>query len=138
MRMTNFVRTYGITTVELSEKLGISQASVWYWHKTGKLKNYVVNENIFYVPKKITRLYANIKSRCNNSNDKKFKYYGGKGIKSNLTISDLRFLWDRDNAKDMIQPSLDRKNSDKNYSIENCQFIEMKENRAKRWIKKNV
>lgn len=28
----------------------------------------------------------------------------------------------------MYQPSIDRKDSDKDYSIENCRFIEWKEN----------
>ncbi len=78
------------------------------------------------------KLLNNINQRCNYPKDKKYKYYGGKGIKNFLTLEDLKYLWNRDRAGLMKQPSIDRKNGNGNYTIENCQFIEMEANRKKR------
>lgn len=72
----------------------------------------------------------NIRYRCNSEKDRKYKYYGGKGIKCLLTIADLKFLWQRDNADTMKQPSVNRFDSDKDYVLDNCQFIEMANNRS--------
>ena len=67
------------------------------------------------------------KQRCNNPNNNSYKYYGGKGIKCLLTTKEIKFLWDRDNASEMNQSSIHRKNSDGNYIIDNCEFLEHKE-----------
>ena len=80
----------------------------------------------------LIKLLQNMKQRCNYPKDKKFKYYGGKGIKCLLTGKDLKFLWFRDKAFLMKQPSIDRKNNSLNYTLDNCQFLEMELNRIKR------
>jgi hypothetical protein len=80
----------------------------------------------------LRQLYRNIKSRCENLKDKKYKYYGGKSIKCLLSKEDLIFLWNRDNANLMRQASIDRIDSKGNYELNNCRFIEMKENRIRR------
>ena len=80
----------------------------------------------------LRQLLKNIKQRCNYPKDKKYKYYGGKGIKCLLIMEDLKYLWFRDKAYNLKQPSIDRKNSDGDYIIKNCRFIEMAENRKKR------
>ncbi len=72
---------------------------------------------------------SNIKQRCEYPRDKKYKYYGGRGIKCLLSMADLQFLWDRDKAGLMEQPSIHRRDNQKDYCIENCQFIEMYLNR---------
>lgn len=40
----------------------------------------------------------------------------------------MKWLWVRDNAFDLIKPSLDRINSKENYSYDNCRFIELSKN----------
>ena len=76
------------------------------------------------------KFYHNkIKTRCENPKSDKFKYYGGKGIKNQLTIEDVKFLWFRDKAYLMKKPSIDRIKSDKNYTLDNCRFLEMEINR---------
>lgn len=76
----------------------------------------------------LKRIWNDINTRCYNPNCKKYYLYGGKGIKNHLSLEDLQFLFDRDNGKDLKRPSIDRKDSSKSYTIENCQFIEFSEN----------
>lgn len=77
------------------------------------------------------RTFKNVRQRCTYIKDKKFKYYGGKGIKCLITKNEIKYLWHRDNANLMKHPSIDRKNVKGDYTLENCQFIEMEENRVK-------
>ena len=72
-----------------------------------------------------------IKKRCNNPNNKSYKYYGGRGIKCLITSDELDQLWIRDKAHLMKQPSIDRENNSKNYTYNNCCFIEMTHNIGK-------
>lgn len=70
------------------------------------------------------KTYRNIMKRCNNPKHKGYKYYGGKGIKCLLTPSQLHFLWKRDRADKLKSPSIDRRDSSKDYTHQNCRFIE--------------
>lgn len=54
--------------------------------------------------------------------------YGKHGIKNYLTKEDVKFLWDRDHAELMKNPSIDRVNPAGDYTIENSRFIELTEN----------
>lgn len=82
------------------------------------------------------RLYS-IKYRCENPKCSGFKRYGGRGIKCLLTVDDLRFMWNRDNAKSMVKPSIDRIDNDGHYELSNCRFIEAQENLLKMLNKKD-
>lgn len=82
--------------------------------------------------------YSNILKRCNSINNVSYKWYGGKGIKCLLTPRNVKFLWKRDKAQLMKQPSIDRIDSNKNYTLENCRFIEMNVNRTKRLYTKRL
>jgi hypothetical protein len=64
---------------------------------------------------------ASIRTRCNTPNT----YYKRKGIKNFLTYEDIKFLWFRDKAFKMIQPSIRRKEKSKDYIIDNCHFMEL-------------
>ena len=74
------------------------------------------------------RFLKHIKSRCNILTHKTYKYYGGKGIKCLITMSDLKKLWFRDKAYNLKRPSIDRKDTNKDYTYDNCRFIEFSRN----------
>lgn len=94
-------------------------------------------EKILQYQKELKRKYPwksifnSIKQRCENPNHIFYKYYGLRGIKNFLTLEDVKFLYVKYKANLMIKPSIDRKNSKKNYTLDNCQFIELEENSAK-------
>ena len=80
---------------------------------------------------KCQRVFYNMKYRCNNPKDRKYRYYGGKGIKCYITYLQICYLWERDKANKMKQPSIDRVDANKNYTLQNCRFIELKDNRKR-------
>jgi len=73
-------------------------------------------------------VWTQIKQRCNNPKATGYKWYGGRGIKCLITLEELKFLWFRDKAWKLKIPSIDRKDSNGNYTLENCRFIELSEN----------
>jgi len=82
--------------------------------------------------------YYGARARCNNPNQKGYSSYGGKGIKFRMTLMDFRTLWERDQADQMKQPSIDRLDSNKDYVLGNCRYIEHLENSikgTKKWQK---
>lgn len=72
--------------------------------------------------------YACAKKRCECPSQINYKFYGGRGIKFNLTLEEVKDLYLRDEAYNMKQPSLDREDPNKDYVYENCRFIELVEN----------
>lgn len=76
--------------------------------------------------------FNNARYRCNNPNAEFYYCYGAKGIKFNLTIDEIKELWFKYNASEMNRPSIDRIKSDKDYTVDNCRFIEWGENSAER------
>lgn len=80
------------------------------------------------------KTYNGIQTRCLNKNAYNFNYYGGRGILNFLKIKDLKFLWERDNAELMVRPEIHRKNNDKHYTLENCEYVEHKEHRILHYI----
>lgn len=87
------------------------------------------------------RCYQLAKQRCVNPKNPAFKWYGGKGIKFLMSKEDFKFLWFRDKAYLMDNPSIDRKKSNDNYELSNCQFIELRLNSKKDYChpyKKNM
>ncbi len=71
------------------------------------------------------KTYAYIMYRCKYN---KMSSYVKTGIKNYLTIENLKYLWKRDKAHKMKQPSIDRINPKKNYTLKNCRYIEKKYN----------
>ena len=76
--------------------------------------------------------YGYARNRCIYPSDVSYKYYGGRGIKFKLTKDDIKHLWFRDKAYLMEIPSIDRKNNDGDYKLENCRFLEKSENSRRR------
>lgn len=78
---------------------------------------------------KIYHIWISIKQRCNNSNNHKYKDYGGRGIKickgwENDFMS--FYNWSINNGyKEGL--SIDRINNDGNYEPQNCRWVTMKE-----------
>lgn len=75
--------------------------------------------------------FYNAKQRCNNPNNPNYPWYGGKGIKFELTPEEIEKIWFRDKAYNMKFPTIDRIKVKENYSFSNCQFLENKENSLK-------
>lgn len=73
-----------------------------------------------------------IVGRCKYKSNSSYKYYGEKGIKCLITKEDLKTLWFRDKAYELIKPSIDRKNPDGDYTFKNCRFIEMFDNLSRK------
>jgi len=59
--------------------------------------------------------------------------YGKRGIKLLMTRNDFKALWFRDKACLLKFPSIDRIDTTGNYEIGNCRFIEMQENRMRKY-----
>lgn len=72
--------------------------------------------------------YEKAKTRCNNPHNNKYSRYGSRGIKFLLTFADAKYLWDRDSGEKLNRASIDRINSDGDYTLQNCRFIELSEN----------
>ena len=68
------------------------------------------------------------RTRCNCKTHKAYPNYGGRGIKCLLSLDDIKFLWHRHNAYKMKRPSIDRIDSNGDYTFNNCRFIELSEN----------
>jgi hypothetical protein len=76
--------------------------------------------------RKLKDLYSNIKDRCYNPNNKRYKNYGRRGItvcKKWLSNRHSFYKWATENN---YQPglSIDRINNDGNYKQSNCRFVD--------------
>lgn len=132
---SRYKRLYGKTIVELAKELGFSIPKVSIMHHAGALDHLQIEgaRDIHQLHGNLYRVLRNINHRCNNKSDKKFRYYGGKGIKNFMSFSDVFYLWMRDRAELMQQPSIDRIDPAGHYTIENCRFIETRENRKRKY-----
>jgi len=96
-------------------------------------KNNLDNEKLrhkdYYQSHPWQRTYDNIMTRCENINSKSYISYGGRGIKCQITANELKEIWLRDKAYEMIEPSIDRFDNNGNYAFDNCRYIELDINR---------
>ena len=81
--------------------------------------------------------FRNAKNRCLNPNDPAYEDYGGRGIKFLMTLDDFKFLWFRDKAYNMEVPTVDRLDSNSNYQVDNCEYVELQENGFRAQMKLN-
>lgn len=76
---------------------------------------------------------SNIKRRLAPKALRREKNKNYRKIKNFLTKEDLRFLWFRDKAYSMKQPSIHRKEKLKHYTRENCEYLELKKHLQLHW-----
>lgn len=83
---------------------------------------------------RIDAVYKSMKSRCYNPHDRRYKNYGGRGIKMCSTWLEDKstfFKWAIEQGYDDSLPrgiqTLDRTNVNEDYSPNNCRFISIKE-----------
>ena len=81
-----------------------------------------------------SNVYRMVSNRCSNPKNLSYDMYGAKGIKNLLTSKDIKYLWFRDEAYKLKNPSIDRKDPLGNYELSNCRFIELTENISKTWF----
>lgn len=83
--------------------------------------------------KRLQRIFKGMLDRCYNQKEKNYQWYGAKGIKvCNEWLKDYKSFenWAFNNGyKDDL--TIDRKDPNKNYSPENCQWISLGENSRK-------
>lgn len=72
--------------------------------------------------------YYNAQQRCENKRNTSYHKYGRKGIKCLITLKDFKYLWFKDKAYLLKRPSINRKDPDGHYTLENCNFIEVSQN----------
>jgi len=77
----------------------------------------------FYLRNPWYKFWQGARSRCNTQTTFGYQYYVGKGIKCLLTKEECAALWKRD-ALTLKRPSLDRIDSSKDYTFDNCRFVE--------------
>lgn len=80
---------------------------------------------------KIYQTWLSMNRRCNNKNSNEFKWYGGKGVKVCDRWRDYAAF--RDDMLPTYKPGLtiERKDSSKDYSPENCEWITREENSSR-------
>lgn len=114
------------------------------FHKNSKTKDGLVYfcklcikkyQKEFYTKFPEKAIFLNVSQRCENSKNPSYKYYGKRNIKNYLTIEDIKYLMIRDNYWDLNNPSIDRKENNKNYTLENSHFIEQKINTTERNVR---
>lgn len=103
-------------------------ASEFYVYKSGKNEGHL-HSYCKFCANHLTlspwqRIAQSISSRCNNKNGRYYK----KGIKKRITPQELKILWCRDKASLLKKASIDRIDATKDYTFENCRFIELSEN----------
>ena len=82
---------------------------------------------------RLKALLRTIKHTCESPKHRSYPWYGGKGIKNFLDLASLVYLYNRDNAELMNRPSIDRINSNRDYRLSNCRFIEGCDNLKRSW-----
>jgi hypothetical protein len=82
------------------------------------------------------RSWNNMKNRCNNSNLKEYKNYGGRGITYDKRWEDFREFY-KDMGERPEGTSLDRIDVNGNYCKENCRWSTKEEQQRNQRIHKN-
>ena len=81
--------------------------------------------------------WNSMKNRCNNSNLKEYKNYGGRGITYDARWEDFREFY-KDMGERPQGTTLDRIDVDKNYCKENCRWATKEEQQRNKRIHKRL
>lgn len=81
------------------------------------------------------RLVEYARRRCNGKHTRPDTRERYRGVPCTITADEAEILWDRAQARHMICPSLDRIDSRKGYTLENCRIIERDLNSRLAWDK---
>lgn len=81
-------------------------------------------KRIYYKNNPWVKHLDNARKRCENKNQSYYKL----GRKCFLTVENVKYLYFRDQAFAMKRPSIDRRDNRKNYTLENCRFMELIDN----------
>ncbi len=102
-------------------KCRVIKQSIYNANNIPKRRKYLKK---YYKEKPYAKKLCCIRSRCNYVNG----WYYINGIKNFLNHKDIEYLWFRDKAYELKQPSIDRIDARGHYTLENCRFIELKKN----------
>jgi len=69
------------------------------------------------------KTYQYIRQRCGTGKDPAYV-----NVRNSITRRELKILWYRDRAYELKKPSIDRLDSAKDYTFDNCRYIEFGEN----------
>jgi hypothetical protein len=72
------------------------------------------------------------RQRCNDKKASNYKYYGAKGIQFLLIQEEVKKLWFESCSWRFKEAQLSRKNHNKDYTYNNCYFLEKKVNVSER------
>lgn len=109
---------------ELSNGLKIDTCGAKGCQKNRSFRHGHVNTGIYIA-------WANMKARCDNPKSSSYNNYGGKGITYPIEWKTFKGFFNDMGFSYKEGLSIDRIDSSKPYSKENCQWIELKENRVK-------
>lgn len=71
--------------------------------------------------------WKNAYRRCTVPSNNRYQYYGAKGIGFELSFWGTGWLYTRDKANQMKKPQIHRRNPNKGYNLQNCEFVEASE-----------
>ena len=94
----------------------------WKEHKTELTEKKKDFRNKIFNQSPWLKSYENIRSR------KYYKQFKNRKLQFTITREQIKELWFRDRAYDLIIPSVDRINSKLGYTYDNCRFIEWVDN----------
>lgn len=95
------------------------------------LENLLLKEDKTERYTKLRRVYGAMQNRCNNVNSPDYPHYGGRGIRieESFDTFDKFFEWSINNGFILnTKLTIDRRDNDKNYSVDNCRWTTQAEN----------
>jgi hypothetical protein len=88
-------------------------------------------ESLYKAARPWLKHYRNAYKRCRDKNHLTYPSYGGKDIQLLMKPREFKVLWFRDNAAEMENPEIDRKDPQGHYIFHNCRFLPRIENRRR-------